>query len=226
MRRLVWTVVVLAILAGGAVVTDSVLRGEAEDRIASEVTAIPGMQTTPGVSIGGFPFLTQVAGGSLDTVRLTTPTATVDGLLLDDVEVELSGVLIESPYTASRAVLTARTTPEAVEDVLAVDLDLAVRGGQLVARTTVAGLPLDVVLAPRVSGREVSVEITGFVLAGVTVSADDVPAEVTAGLTGLRFVLDGLPAGMDLTEVSVLDDGLLLRAEGADLDLAAAVAAG
>ena len=63
-------------------------------------------------------------------------------------------------------------------------------------------------------------------LAGVTVSADDVAGGGHRGPDGPAVRLDGLPAGMDLTEVSVLDDGLLLRAEGADLDLAAAVAAG
>lgn len=224
MRRLVWTVVVLALVGGGAVATDSVLRGQAEDRIATEVTAIPGVQTSPEVTIGGFPFLTQLAGGSLDAVRVTAATATVDGLRLDDVAVDLSQVLTESPYTASRAVLTATTTPDAVEDVLAVDLDLAVRDGLLVAGTTVAGLPLDVVLEARAAGREVVIDITGLVLAGVSVSAGDLPADVTAALQGLRFGLDGLPVGMTLTEVSVLGDALLLRAEGTDLDLAAVVA--
>jgi hypothetical protein len=225
MRRVVSVVVVLVVVVGGAVVVDSVLRGQAEDRIAAEVTAIPGVTTTPDVSIGGFPFLTQLAGGSLDTVRLGAAEATIDGLRMDHLVLELSDVLTQPPYTAARAVLTARTTPDAVEDVLAVDLDLAVRDGKLVAVTTVLGLPLDVVLEPRAQGREVLVDVTEFVLAGVGVSADELPAELTASLQGLRFAIDDLPAGMTLTDVSVLDDGLLLRAEGTDLDLAAAVAA-
>lgn len=218
-RRVVWIVAVLAVLVGGAAVVDSVVRVQTEDRIASEVTAIPGIETTPGVTIGGFPFLTQLAGGSLQSVRLTAPAATIEGLLLQDVVVDLTGVATQDPYTAHGATMTASTTPDAVEQVLTVDLDLAIRGDELVAAMEVLGLPLDVVLLPRAAGREVQVDITGFRLAGVGVSADQLPPDVTALLQGLRFSLDGLPVGMTLTEVGVADGALQLRAVGSDLDL-------
>lgn len=218
-RRVVWIVAVLVALGGGAAVVDSVVRVQTEDRIASEVTAIPGIDTTPGVTIGGFPFLTQLADGSLQSVRLTAPAATIEGLLLQDVVVDLTGVATEDPYTATGATMTASTTPDAVEQVLTVDLDLAIRGDELVAAMEVLGLPLDVVLMPRAAGREVQVDITGFRLAGVGVSADQLPPDVTALLQGLRFSLDGLPVGMTLTEVGVADGALQLRAVGAELDL-------
>lgn len=218
-RRVVSIVAVLVALVGGAAVVDSVVRVQTEDRIASEVTAIPGIDTTPGVTIGGFPFLTQLADGSLQSVRLTAPAATIEGLLLQDVVVDLTGVATEDPYTATGATMTASTTPDAVEQVLTVDLDLAIRGDELVAAMEVLGLPLDVVLMPRAAGREVQVDITGFRLAGVGVSADQLPPDVTALLQGLRFSLDGLPVGMTLTEVGVADGALQLRAVGAELDL-------
>jgi len=219
-RRVVWIVAGVAALVVGAAVVDSLVRMQTEDRIASEVTAIPGIETEPGVTIGGFPFLTQLAAGSLQRVRLTAPTATVEGLLLEDVVVELTGVLTEEPYTASDATMTARTTADAVEEVLTVELDLEVRDDVLVATTDVLGLPLDVVLLPQAAGRDVQVDVTGFRLAGLGVSADALPADLMATLQGLRFSLDGLPVGMTLTEVEVADGALSLRAEGADLDLA------
>lgn len=221
-RRVIWVAVVVAVLVGGAVVVDSVVRGQAEQRIAGEVTAIPGVQTTPHVSIGGFPFLTQLAGGSLQAVHVTAPAAMLDGLRLQDVVVDLTGVSTQPPYTASDAVLTASTTPDDVERVLSVDLDLAMNNGKLVARTEVLGLPLDIVLVPRAAGREVEVDITEFLLAGFSVSADELPAGLAGSLEGMRFPVDGLPTGMVLTDVTVADDGLRLRAEGTGLDLMAA----
>jgi len=167
MRAMVWIVVVLTVLLAGAFVADGVLRQQTEERIATEVAAgIPGVEQPPAVSIGGFPFLTQLMAGRLASVHVTAPTATVDGLRLDDVVVELTGVATQAPFTAEHAVMTAMASADAVQAVLSVELDLSIRDGSLVASTTVLGLPLDVVLAPRAAGREVEVDVTGFVLAG------------------------------------------------------------
>src|SRR5665647_1550136 len=191
MRAMVWIVVVLTVLLAGAVVADGVLRQQTEERIATEMAAgIPGVEQPPAVSIGGFPFLTQLMAGRLGSVHVTAPTATVDGLRLDDVEA-----------------------------VLSVELDLSVRDGSLVASTTVLGLPLDVVLAPRAAGREVEVDVTGFVLAGASVQSADLPAGIADQLQGIRFAVEGLPAGMTLTQVDVTPGGLRLSAEGRDLAL-------
>src|SRR5665648_425899 len=142
-----------------------------------------------------------------------------DGLRLDDVVVELTGVATEAPFTAEHAVMTAITSADAVEAVLSVELDLSVRDGSLVASTTVLGLPLDVVLAPRAAGREVEVDVTGFVLAGASVQSADLPAGIADQLQGIRFAVEGLPAGMTLTQVDVTPGGLRLSAEGRDLAL-------
>ena len=223
MRAMVWIVVVLTVLLAGAVVADGVLRQQTEERIATETAAgIPGVEQPPAVSIGGFPFLTQLMAGRLDSVHVTAPTATVDGLRLDDVVVELTGVATRAPFTAEHAVMTAMTGADAVQAVLSVELDLSIRDGSLVASTTVLGLPLDVVLAPRAAGREVEVDVTGFVLAGASVQSADLPGSIADQLQGIRFAVEGLPAGMTLTAVDVTPAGLRLSAEGRDLALAAA----
>src|SRR5665647_1410449 len=115
MRAMIWIVVVLTVLLGGAVVADGVVRQQTEERIATEMAAgIPGVEQPPAVSIGGFPFLTQLMAGRLGSVHVTAPTATVEGLRLDDVVVELTGVATEAPFTAEHAVMTAITTADAV----------------------------------------------------------------------------------------------------------------
>jgi len=220
MRALVGTVVALGLVVGGAVVVDGVARDQAEDRIAQELTGLAGVEGQPDVTIGGVPFLTQLAGGRLTSVVVTTDAATVSGLRLEDVEVRFLEVSTSTPYIARRAELTALARPDALAAVLGVaDLGLGVRQGELVATTTVLGLPLDVVLVPTADGRAVVVDVTGFVLGGVGVAAEDLPAGVADQLRGLRFDVDGLPAGMALTGVAVVPDGLELTAAGGDLVL-------
>lgn len=221
MRRLVWTLVVLAVLAGGAYLVDTMLRGEAEERVAAEVQqAIPGVEQPPDVTIEGFPFLTQVAAGELSSVRLTAPAATVEGLRLQDVVVRLHGVGTQAPYTAETAELTALVTPDAAEEALGLaDLDLGVRDDELVATASVLGLPLDVVMAARAEGHEVVVDVEAFLLGGFRVESSELPAEITDQLQGLRFAITGLPANMSLTGVTVVEDGLELAAEGTALTL-------
>ncbi len=224
MRKLVGTLVVLALLAGASLVVDSVLRNQAERRIAAEVRdAIPGVTQTPDVTIEGFPFVTQVLDDRLGSVRLSAAEATVEGLRLEDVVVRVHGVTTQPPYVADTAEMTALARPDDVSAVLGLDgMELEVRDAELLATAEVLGMPLDVVLAGRPEGREVVVDVTAFELGGFRVDADDLPGEITSQVQGLRFVISGLPEGMVLTEVTVVDDGVRLAAEGRDLRISAA----
>lgn len=224
MRAAGWTFLTVVVVVGvGGLVADEVVRSRTESEIAVLVRAtIPGVEQTPDVSIGGFPFLTQLARGRIDELRATVPEATVEGLRLEDVAVNLTGVTTVPPYIAAGAVMTALTTPDAVEAVLTVELDLEVSNGQLVARTDLMGVPLDVVLVPRVVGQDVEVDVTGFVLSGVGVDSAELPDGLAEQLQGIRFTVPGLPEGMTLTSVDVVADGLRLGAAGIDLDLSAA----
>ncbi len=224
MRRLVWTLVVLAVAAGGAYLADTLLRQQAEERVAAEVQqAIPGVEQAPQVTIEGFPFLTQVAAGELESVRLTAPAATVEGLRLEDVVVRLHGVGTESPYTARTAEMTALVTPEAAEAALGLaDLDLEVRDGELLATASVLGLPLDVAMTATAEDHDIVVDVVAFLLGGFRVESTELPADLTAQLQDLRFRISGLPADMSLTGVTVVDGGMEVAAAGTNLTLSAA----
>lgn len=224
MRRLLRVLLVLVLLVGAAWVADTVLRSRAETRIAGELdAAVPGVERPPDVTIEGFPFLTQVAAGELQSVRLAAPAATVADVRLEDVVVRLREVSTAAPYTAGRAEMTALLTPAAATAALGLDgVELAVRGAELVLTTDLLGLPLDAVLAVRPEGRDVVVDVTGFVLAGVGVDAAELPGGIADALAGLRFEVTGLPAGTSLTAVRVVPAGIEVAAAGEDLDLSAA----
>ncbi|MEU4687202.1 DUF2993 domain-containing protein [Actinoplanes sp. NPDC023714] len=77
-RRLLTVVVVLVLLLiGGAVVLDRVGKSYAErelaNRVSGEVAAQNATSGTPDVTIEGFPFLTQVASGDYQEVKIALP---------------------------------------------------------------------------------------------------------------------------------------------------------
>jgi hypothetical protein len=218
MRGLIWTVIVLTVIIGGATVADGLARSIAQDQVAAEIDqALPGIQGSPEVTIGGFPFLTQVAAGRLTTVEITADQATVEGLRLEDVVVVLDGVTTRQPFVAERGTMTALVRAEEIGRTMS--LDLSMRDGELVASMSVLGLPLDVRFEARPAGRDVEVDVTGFVLAGASVDAEGLPAALTAQLQGLAFPVPGLPQGMALTAVTATAEGLVLTAQGSDLPL-------
>ena len=220
MRGLIWTVVVLTVLVGGATVADGLARSTAEDRVSAEIDrALPGVEGAREVSIGGFPFLTQYAMGRLTSVEITADRATVEGLRLEDIVVVLESVTTSRPYVAERGAMTALVRAEAIAEVMSVPLDLSMRDDALVASMSVLGIPLDVVFEARAAGRDVLVDVTGFVLGGAHVDAGELPDAITTQLQGLAFAVPGLPQGMQLTDVRATSEGLILTAEGDDLHI-------
>lgn len=107
-RAVVVGAAVVVALAGAAVAADRWALGVAEDRIAESVTSeLDSVSGDPGVTVTGFPFLTQLAAGTLDDVSMTLAGAVVDDLELRDVDVRAADVSTQRPYTSRSAWLTA-----------------------------------------------------------------------------------------------------------------------
>lgn len=222
-RAVVGTVVVLGVLVGGAAVADGVVRERTEDELAANLqTQIPGLDAEPEVTIGGFPFLTQVLAGELDEVHATAPSLTVEGIPLEDVVVDLAGVSTDQPTQVRDATMTASVSLASMTEVLAVPVDLAIDGERLVASGDILGLPLEAALAPRADGRAIAVDVETINLGGVEVAVEDLPGALADQLTGLTVPVDGLPEGIELTEVTVTTEGVDLTAAGSDVVLDAA----
>ncbi|SDY08047.1 Protein of unknown function [Micromonospora pattaloongensis] len=90
-RLLITAIVLLLVLAGLLVVADRVAANYAEDRIADEVRQQVAQQqlhsSPPSVTVGGFPFLTQVLDGRYRSI----------GIVLRDVRGEVSGASVRLP---------------------------------------------------------------------------------------------------------------------------------
>ncbi len=216
-RALVGTVVTLGVLAGGAVLADRVVHAATEDRLADELAqALPG-DDRPDVMIEGFPFLTQVLAGELTSVHVTSPALTVEGLGLQDVDARLTDVTTDAPHTAGHARLEADVDPASLAALVPVDGEVTVDEAHVVVTTEVLGVPVEVLLEPSAAGREVRVAVVGVRVAMAEVSAEDLPAALVEPLEDLRLPVDGLPDGVELTDVRVADGVLSVAAEGTDV---------
>jgi hypothetical protein len=88
-RRLIWVVVVLLVLAIGADRVGAVLAAHV---VASKLTTSASLTTEPSVTIHGFPFLTQAISGRYDDVELVATDLARGGVRLAKLDVSLHGV--------------------------------------------------------------------------------------------------------------------------------------
>jgi hypothetical protein len=89
MRKLLIGVFALVVLL---VAADRISAAVAENQISDRLTSAYGLPEKPGVSITGFPFLTQVAAGDYHQIDVSASQVPADGATLRDLNVRLTGV--------------------------------------------------------------------------------------------------------------------------------------
>ncbi|PWD50936.1 hypothetical protein C8046_10010 [Serinibacter arcticus] len=232
-RGLVVAIVALLLLVGIAVVVDRVVNDRVEAGVAENLAASYAGEDVD-LTIGGFPFLTQLASGTFRDVELTAASAVYEGYTLTDLDARATDL----PYDVATQVLgragtvsATATIPTATLESLAAtqladaDLTLTTRDGALVAGTEVlGGLTVDIGLLPRAADGQIAVDIGTVSIAGFEVPLDQLPAGLADRLTDIRIDLPGLPAGLGLTSLEVVETGVRATVEGVDVDLAEAAA--
>jgi LmeA-like phospholipid-binding len=223
-RAVVVSTVALVALAAGAYAGDRWALREVEDRVAEEVrTGVAGVTGQPDVHIDGFPFLTQLARGSLDDVTVAVASASLSGVELQDVDVRAEGVSTREPYQARDAVVTGTLTTATLERLVAertdADVALAVDGGRLTATLQVLRSDVTAELLPAAAGDAIEVDVVRVTIAGAVVDVEDLPGAASSRLQDLEVPIEGLPPGLTLSDVVVQDDGLRVTATGTDVTL-------
>ncbi|GAB3947468.1 hypothetical protein GCM10029976_076800 [Kribbella albertanoniae] len=229
MRRLVVTLIVLAVLA---VAADRAAAWAAENRLASmaeqqaaryDLTA----QDTS-VQIGGFGFLPQVAKEEFKSVTMTMTKPTFSEVPGENLEVKMTGVHVP------RAVITGGSGASVTVDNTDIRLALSpAEVAKLAARGTgLSGLKLEAVdgkLRAKLSVGEFAVDVAvtptaknGRVALAVDEISSDVPA-VARDLLKSRLArgisLPKLPYDATLKEVAVEGGNVILIATAANLKL-------
>jgi hypothetical protein len=217
-RKLVWFLVVLAVLAVGA---DRGAAYLAERTLADRVQQRADLTSTPDVHIAGFPFLTQVYRGRYDEITVTARQVPVgeggQRLVLGRLALTFDDVTTDRQFRTFRAATghaTARIPYADLGRVLGLQLRYA--GGGSVEATkqiTVAGETVrpSFTLEPKVL--DGALEFGGRL-------AGDLPQPVRTELQsalGLEVPLDGLPFGIRATGLAAKPGGIVLQLAGKDL---------
>jgi len=225
MRKLLIGLVALAVLL---VAADRISVAIAENQISDRLTSAYGLPDKPGVTITGFPFLTQVAAGDYHQIDLSASQVPADGATLRDLSVRLTGVHAtvsqvlggSSMVTADRAAGSAMVGFGAVGQRLPGGFRLRPDGKNLSVSGTLAyrgaRVPVSATVALGVSG-------TGISVTPVRVRVLGLPGlSMSAYSSQLRIVvpLSTLPLHLHLTSVHVTQDGLRIGAAARDVQFA------
>ena len=213
MRRLVGTVLVLALLAGGVVVADVVARRVAEQRVAAAVTQAVTVTGSPQVRIQeSTPFLLQLVRGSVDSLDVSLAGAQLQGLAVTDVHVTAADVAVAAPHRTGHVtadgVLPTATVQQVLQQRTGLDATLSVEGGALRATAKLLGLDLVVTLTPRVDAGRLLVDVSGLTLGGRAIQPSTLPTSIRQTLSGLEVPVSGLPQGLVLTGAQVVPAGV------------------
>ncbi|MER7897296.1 DUF2993 domain-containing protein [Streptomyces sp. NPDC096046] len=244
MRALRILLIFVVILGGLFVIADRVAVGFAEDEAADRLRTTENLSETPDVSIKGFPFLTQVVGGSLDHIEVgmkNYEAAAGDGgqkIRIDDLQADMKGVEFSGDYSSATAstatgtatigydelLKTAKSEPTQVAPGVTAEVVGLSDGGngkiKVTVEATVLGTrlpePVSVLSTVKVVDGTVRVHADGLPkFGGVDIAENRVRA-----ITDFQQKVDGLPGGIELDTVQAAPDGVEITVKGSDVRLA------
>jgi hypothetical protein len=226
MRKLLIGVAVLAVLL---VAADRISVAVAENQISDRLTSAYGLPDKPGVSITGFPFLTQVAAGDYRQIDVSASQVPAGGAMLHDLNVRLSGVHAtvsqvlgngSSMVTADRAAGSAMLGFGTVDRRLPGGFRLHPDGKNLSVSGRLAFHGAHILVSATVV---LGVWDSGIRVTPVRVDVPGLPGlPVSAYSSKLRIVvpLNTLPLHLHLTSVQVTPDGLRIAASARHVQFA------
>lgn len=219
MRKLLIVLVLLIIVL---VVVDRLGAFIAAREIGTRVGNAYGLSQRPGVSVQGFPFLTQVVSGNYQHIDVTISRADADGIQLQDIRAQFTGVHASlslllgqnsGSVTAAHATGTALIPFSQVQLKVPKGVRISADGGSSlhVAGTTAFGT-IKGVARLGVSGGDITVSPEHLSVAGV-------PAGALAGR--FAFVIPvSLPLHLAVSGVHVSPQGLIVAATGQNVRFA------
>ncbi|MGW7606991.1 LmeA family phospholipid-binding protein [Streptomyces sp. NPDC054766] len=243
MRALRITLILFVILGGLFVLADRVAVGFAEDEAAGRIKSTEGLATTPDVSIGGFPFLTQVVGGELDDVKIgiknyeasTGGTGSSAGTIrIDDLSAEMRGVAFNGGYSSATAgsatgsasisyaelLKAAKSEPARVAPGFTAEVVSLSDGGNGKIKVTVSVTgpvkvpPVSVLSSVTVSGDTVKVHADSLPKLGVQLAEGRIRS-----ITDFQQKIEQLPGGIKLDSVQAAPDGVEITVKGSNVRL-------
>ncbi|MGK9148733.1 DUF2993 domain-containing protein [Plantibacter flavus] len=223
---------VLVVLVGLFFLADTIVRGIAEQRVASEIEqSLPeNVDADVAVSIGGASVIAQYLSGTFDRVELSAPDASVDGVPLD-IDITADAVPVDTSKTVGNVVATI-TIDQAGAQSLATSagltgtLTLGEDEIEYASEVSALGItvPYDFAVAPSTTPDSVVLTPTAVNVDGGFLGVIDLKAFVTGILQGdppSICIAQYLPEGTRLDGVTVTSTGATAELSSTSLRLSA-----
>ena len=243
-RRWVAVLVVLVvILSAGAVGAEYLVRGQVDSAVRS---ALPGLSPDARIATRGI-VLSQVVGGSLDSLSVDSPSLTITSksqgnasVTLSDVDVDLSHISLHKPYQTDTVAASGTISWQQVGELAAVSHP-KLKGVTLQAKRTGTSAqdPGSIQASMSLLGLSGEAEITpslgsdGSLILTITstrMGGNDLGVDVATGQDSMLSYIGldspqitvpakSLPPGLRPTSVIVTSDGLRLSLAGSRVNL-------
>ena len=206
--------IVLGILVVLLVVLDRASLLIAERQIGSRVQSAYNLPQRPGVSVHGFPFLTQVISGQYQEIDVSIKSASAGGVQLHDIQARFTGVHASlslllgqgsGSVIAAHATGTALLSYAQVQQRLPKGITLAADGSSL-----------------RVTGKTPLGSVHTTVGLRVTRTGISVSADVLGTRLSYVIPVGQLPLHLTVSGVRVARGGLVISATGSNVAFASA----
>ena len=243
-RRWVAVLVVLVvILSAGAVGAEYLVRGQVDSAVRS---ALPGLSPDARIATRGI-VLSQVVGGSLDSLSVDSPSLTITSkgqsnasVTLSDVDVDLSHISLHKPYQTDTVAATGTVSWQQVATLAAashpklkgITLQAKRTGtsaqdpGVIQASMSVLGLSGQAEITPSLGADgSLILTITSTRMSGNTLGVDVGTGQDSmlsyVGLDSPQITIpaNSLPPGLRPTSAIVTSDGLRLSLAGSRVNL-------
>lgn len=220
-KLIIAAIIIVLTLLIGAIAADRIVDFTTERRIEQSLTDYGEAD----VSVEGFPVLTQMAGGKLDSVHVTAAKARYENVDFTNVDARLYDV----PVDTSRPVGTVEASavlPLTTLDSLAAEhtslpegMSFTTDGGQLYLKGSLLGQDLLIGIDPQADSRQAVVNATTIRLGSAEVDVASLPGFLTSAISDIVIDLDFLPAGLELTDIEAIDAGLKVSLHGTGVSL-------
>ncbi len=220
-RLIVSAVIVVLTLVCGLIAADRIVDYATEQKIAKGLEP----HADADVSVEGFPILTQLATGRLDTVHVRAAEAEYEGVEFADVDARLYDVPVDSSRPVGTIDADALIPLSTIESLASEHASLpqgtsfTVIDGTLYLDGSLLGQALLVGIDPRAQSRHVTVEATTIRLGTTEIDLNALPGFLTSAISDITIDLGFLPAGLELTKISVEEDGLRINLHGSGVTL-------
>ncbi len=214
-RRWIALIVTLVVLAVAFLVADQVARAYAQNVIAEKLQASSGLSAKPSVTIKGFPFLTQLAEHDIATIDISASNVQADKLDISSITATATGVHLSSGFnsaTIDNISGTALITFASLENAA------GAQGITITADPAAGPNAANVSLGPLTATADI-VQSAPNQLTVRMAGLSGIAAALIGALPGYVINVPNLPAGLQVTGVSVTSQGVVVKVAAHDTTL-------